>query len=742
VTFTATGNAGPAAQVSKAAGDAQHAPTRQAVAVRPAVKVTDRFANPVAGVQVIFSITSGDGVLTGATQTTAADGSASVGTWTLGRAGVNTIAATATGAGLSGNPATFTASADEILLQPSKDTTIAGTIAVTRFVVPAGITVTVAAALTVSADSTVEINGRLRGACVPITIRGEREVFLRGTLDNTCQTQPDNAPALTIVAAGGYELDGATVATSGDIDVTNDTTVTITANRVAARQRPVAQSAAVPTCVVRNTLLGPQTAGLPNRANSGANGQHAAVGRPGATARLRCAGDLDIRGGVTVEAQDGGHGGNGVDLPGAGVNADASGGDGAKGGRVKLIATGLLLVAGSNSFNGGDGGDGGNANAVSTAITIASKAPNALAVAGRGGDAGEVELRSGVEIRFLAPTPLVLGAAGAGGNAFANGANGNDATALVPSQAGGDAEAIGGKGGDGPARMIQSNSIVNPQFVQISGGNGGPGRQGQATAGNGGNGIDTSPDAADGGQIIALGGNGGNALFTDANGNRLAPGGPGGNATFIGGNGGIGRDMCTLQTGLIRGGNAGNGGAASGGGGLRGLGSIQQVPGDAIVNSIGNAGRAGMGTPPGFKRFGGANNIVPNGNRINNGPNHQGSSSLSGRQCFGPNLLSSNADVTRTGPPQACNPPSIQGNFDIRNFSALPITVVTTVIGPTTYSVSGQNVPTVLAPGGLINVIEYWACSDPASFTATIRVTGTLAGTTYDYNIPVTYTIH
>ena len=120
--FTATGlsgatsvtlqlEAGPATQIAVRAGDSQSAAAGTAVAIPPAVIVKDASGNPVAGVSVTFAVASGDGSVDPTTPlVTGADGSAAVGSWTLGPiAGANTL--TATAPGLAGSPVTFTASA-------------------------------------------------------------------------------------------------------------------------------------------------------------------------------------------------------------------------------------------------------------------------------------------------------------------------------------------------------------------------------------------------------------------------------------------------------------------------------------------------------------------------------------------------------------------------------------------------------------------------------------------------------
>lgn len=107
-TFSATAVAGPAAIMKSASGDGETTGVGVAVAIPPTVLVTDQYGNPVAGSAVGFAVASGGGNLTGSGPTTGANGTAAVGSWTLGAtAGANTL--TATSAGLTGSPLTFTA---------------------------------------------------------------------------------------------------------------------------------------------------------------------------------------------------------------------------------------------------------------------------------------------------------------------------------------------------------------------------------------------------------------------------------------------------------------------------------------------------------------------------------------------------------------------------------------------------------------------------------------------------------
>ncbi|MGH7645709.1 MAG: Ig-like domain-containing protein, partial [Gemmatimonadales bacterium] len=110
ITFTATATAGPSDTVVVHAGDAQTAGSGTQLPVEPAVRVRDAFNNLKAGAPVTFTVTAGGGFVSSPQDTTDASGIASV-RWTLGAAGTNTIVATVAGAGIGGNPVSFTATA-------------------------------------------------------------------------------------------------------------------------------------------------------------------------------------------------------------------------------------------------------------------------------------------------------------------------------------------------------------------------------------------------------------------------------------------------------------------------------------------------------------------------------------------------------------------------------------------------------------------------------------------------------
>ncbi len=109
VTFTATGTAGAAALITINAGNNQVATAGTVVATPPSVKVTDANGNVAAGAGVTFAVATGGGGITGATGSTNASGIATVGSWTLGAAGPNSLTATLNG--VSGQSVTFNATA-------------------------------------------------------------------------------------------------------------------------------------------------------------------------------------------------------------------------------------------------------------------------------------------------------------------------------------------------------------------------------------------------------------------------------------------------------------------------------------------------------------------------------------------------------------------------------------------------------------------------------------------------------
>ena len=96
LTFTASAAAAAAATITAVGSATGNALTGAAVASRPAVQLRDQYGNPVAGATVTFSVVTGGGTVTGATVTTDASGTATVGGWTLGvEPGTQTVRASA-----------------------------------------------------------------------------------------------------------------------------------------------------------------------------------------------------------------------------------------------------------------------------------------------------------------------------------------------------------------------------------------------------------------------------------------------------------------------------------------------------------------------------------------------------------------------------------------------------------------------------------------------------------------------
>jgi hypothetical protein len=84
----------------KVMGDGQTARAGEAVPVQPAVKIEDRYGNPLEGIEVVFAILEGEGTALDDTTTTDAGGIAAVTSWILGPVpGSNTLAAVVAGLG-------------------------------------------------------------------------------------------------------------------------------------------------------------------------------------------------------------------------------------------------------------------------------------------------------------------------------------------------------------------------------------------------------------------------------------------------------------------------------------------------------------------------------------------------------------------------------------------------------------------------------------------------------------------
>lgn len=113
-TFNATAVTSQPGTVGAFSGTNQAAMAGTGVSDLPSVRVVDTNGNPLAGVPVTFSVTSGGGNVSGANQTTNANGVATVGFWALGSvANPNQLKATVTAPGVSGGPVLFNAAGCE-----------------------------------------------------------------------------------------------------------------------------------------------------------------------------------------------------------------------------------------------------------------------------------------------------------------------------------------------------------------------------------------------------------------------------------------------------------------------------------------------------------------------------------------------------------------------------------------------------------------------------------------------------
>jgi adhesin/invasin len=208
VQFTATGTAGAATTIALVAGNGQNATVNTAVTTDPSVRVTDQFGNNVSGVTVTWARTGGNGSFvcvavssTNCTQTTNAAGLATLVSWTMGTtAGTNSI--TATVAGLTGSPVSFTATgtagpvASLTLNSTNNQTTRPGT--------------SVGSSPTVTA--TDAFGNPVSGATVTFTITNATGP---GTLTCIILTSPTNTCNRTTNASGVASVFAWTLSTSG-----------------------------------------------------------------------------------------------------------------------------------------------------------------------------------------------------------------------------------------------------------------------------------------------------------------------------------------------------------------------------------------------------------------------------------------------------------------------------------------------------------------------------------------------
>jgi adhesin/invasin len=229
---------GPPASIAVVGGDQQTAPAGTAVPVAPTVVVRDAAGTPVPGVPVRFSVTAGGGSVSGGETTTGAEGTAAVGTWTLGPGiGSNTLRAEADASGVSGNPVTFTATA------------VAGPVSATRSrleLAPRTIAASTGAETSTVTVTALDVAGNpLAGLAVTLAASGDGVTLVQPS----APTDPSGVTTGTISASvAGDHVVSATV---GGTSLSVTATLSVTAGPPV----PASSSATVP-----NGIAGTPTA--------------------------------------------------------------------------------------------------------------------------------------------------------------------------------------------------------------------------------------------------------------------------------------------------------------------------------------------------------------------------------------------------------------------------------------------------------------------------------------------------
>jgi hypothetical protein len=552
--------------------------------------------------------------------------------WSTSSAAVATVGTSGLVTGVAPGNATITATSEgksgsavvtvtTPAFAPGSSTSLGGIQSFTTVNIPAGVTVTVSSNLVLNATSAVTIAGTLAGDCKSISINSEAAVTLTGTIANDCAgTLPDSLPRLRVFAKGGMTASG-TIRSTGDVLITDDTTLTA----ASFEQLPLASST-TPDRANATVLcfldVGANFPKVPETAKAGKDQQFGTRGDDGSLLDIRCAAGIELSGGSSITGQNGGPGGNGTHT--SSTFADSKGGDGGHGGTVRLQSAGTITFGGDNVIRSGAGGAGGSATSTATAAS-GVKAPSAQAIGGKGGNSsrgtgidGPVYIRAAA-IDIKTQLTLVVGNAGAGGAATAKAAAGADAGAQA-AQDGGNSTATGGAGGKSIPATLNASGAVSGSVI-VTGGNGGVGGIAAGFAGNGGNGNQQFKPGGNGGKNATQGGLGGDADVRNLAGNLVGNGGNGGRADFTDGSGGKGFMDCADPR--QPGGNGGTGGAASGGDGVGGKGLKNGDAGNTTTSNVANGGDGGKGEGPGTGGTAGANGIVTKGSNTPTGKNFQ-----------------------------------------------------------------------------------------------------------------------
>ncbi len=259
--------------------------------------------------------------------------------------------------------------------------------------------------------------------------------------------------------------------------------------------------------------------------------------------------DIDIRN-ATFELANGGNGGGAKTKDGC-KNPKAYGGNGAEAGNLKIVAEKSITISGLLKIVPGLAGSGGEAVAVAKDAEKGEKGNNAFAQGGRGAD-NKSFLSGYGNIKGTSNIEVGKIVAGSGGSALAKAGRGGDGKSCGQNGFdGGEVKAIGGDGGDAYVYSI-------PFFNQTQGGDGG---FAEGIPGSGGNGQDSCDP-------LKPGGDGGNvSIIVGIN----IPG-KGGKGDIPGKDGGVNKNMSNFYQidNKVKGGDGGDG-CPEGKGGSGGL---------------------------------------------------------------------------------------------------------------------------------------------------------------------------
>lgn len=205
---------GAPSSIEGLAGDDQSATAGDPVAIDPSVVVRDADGNPLGGIPVTFTVTSGGGSVSDNTPVTGSDGVATVGQWKLGpTVGENTLSAAVTGQNLSGSPVVFSATSTPGGVSAGQSTVTAA---------PATISVSNgSSASTITVTVRDRFDNPLSGVEVTLAVNGSGNTLVQ-------PTGPTNASGVTTGRLSSTAVGNRTVsATAGGVAIEQTATVTV-----------------------------------------------------------------------------------------------------------------------------------------------------------------------------------------------------------------------------------------------------------------------------------------------------------------------------------------------------------------------------------------------------------------------------------------------------------------------------------------------------------------------------------